>query len=326
MVTLGAELQGPAWWLALADHFRLHWTLAGLVVVVLALHRAVMPLVVLATAVVVVNGWALRVPFVPEAAGGPASVRVVFSNVAVDNLDGTLPQVLLDAHQPDILAFAEVDERWQRILEVAFPDHPHRHFATRANNFGLGLVSRLPLEDVQVRGMDGDDAYPALLAAVRVGGEKVNLLVAHPHPPLNGYTSAMRDRQIASLATLRNSRPGPFVLLADLNTTPWSTPFQDLISATGLRDSRPGHGHQATWPAPLAAVGIPLDHVLVSPEWSVQSRRTGPPVGSDHLPVFASLALSQRNRGDALKRNTNATPHRERPVDSVPSGPFATLE
>jgi endonuclease/exonuclease/phosphatase family metal-dependent hydrolase len=36
---------------------------------------------------------------------------------------------------------------------------------------------------------------------------------------------------------------------------------------------------------------IPIDHVVVSPEVRVTDRRVGPDVGSDHLPVEATLAI-----------------------------------
>lgn len=41
------------------------------------------------------------------------------------------------------------------------------------------------------------------------------------------------------------------------------------------------------------AVGLPIDHVLVSEGIRIRTIRTGPSSGSDHLPVIADLALRQ---------------------------------
>ena len=38
-------------------------------------------------------------------------------------------------------------------------------------------------------------------------------------------------------------------------------------------------------------MGIPIDHVLVTPQWLVVEREVGPNLGSDHLPVIVQIAL-----------------------------------
>jgi endonuclease/exonuclease/phosphatase (EEP) superfamily protein YafD len=36
-------------------------------------------------------------------------------------------------------------------------------------------------------------------------------------------------------------------------------------------------------------LGLPIDHVLVTPHWAVVARQVGPQLGSDHLPVLVRL-------------------------------------
>ena len=38
-------------------------------------------------------------------------------------------------------------------------------------------------------------------------------------------------------------------------------------------------------------MGVPIDHLLVTCQWRVVAGRAGPNLGSDHLPVLATLAL-----------------------------------
>ncbi len=52
-----------------------------------------------------------------------------------------------------------------------------------------------------------------------------------------------------------------------------------------------GPRSQATWNARRWVPRIPIDHVVVSPEVKVIARRVGPDVGSDHLPIEATLAI-----------------------------------
>ena len=80
-------------------------------------------------------------------------------------------------------------------------------------------------------------------------------------------------------------------MAGDLNATPWSHGFRQLVRPRGLRDSALGRGVQPTWNARCWAPRIPIDHVVVSPEVQVSARTIGPDVGSDHLPVEATLVV-----------------------------------
>jgi len=280
---------GTSWPLDLLSHFPLQLGLAALGLACIAAARGAVLSMLLATVVVWANAMTLRIPAGAEAVAGASSLRVAMANLSLTNRNGFLPDALVAGRDPDVLGFAEVNARWAADLDAALQGHPHRLVASREHHFGIALYSRLPFESSEVRLLGGDPHHPALLATVRVDGNPVRLLVAHPHPPLTGGVSSLRDRQLAELSRIRNEAPGPFVLLGDLNATPWSQAFVRLLRSSGLRDSRAGYGQQATWPALLGPLGLPLDHILISPDWIATRRNVGVGVGSDHRPVFAEL-------------------------------------
>jgi endonuclease/exonuclease/phosphatase (EEP) superfamily protein YafD len=78
-------------------------------------------------------------------------------------------------------------------------------------------------------------------------------------------------------------------VVGDLNVTPWSPTFRDLLQAPGLVDTARGRGLRGTWPVCLPGMRIPIDHCLVSGDLQVLDRQVGPGVGSDHFPVMADL-------------------------------------
>jgi endonuclease/exonuclease/phosphatase (EEP) superfamily protein YafD len=127
------------------------------------------------------------------------------------------------------------------------------------------------------------------------------LIATHPLPPVSAENAVMRDEQLQSAGEFAVSLAAPTVLAGDLNTTSWSPCFQDLLAVSGLRDSRRGFGVQPTWPGWLARLGIPIDHVLVSPEIRVVRRTVGPHIGSDHRPVVIDLVVPARS--EPAKRN-----------------------
>ncbi len=284
------------WTLDLLSHFRAQYAAAALALAGLSLWSSRGRLAGTALAVAFLNAACLAPAWVrihprPPAAGPLATLSVVLSNVSLESRNAGLGAALAARHDPDLFGFVEVDERWVAELDAALAAWPHRRRLPRDNHYGIALYSRLPLDAVEVLPVN-DARYPALLARLRVGGRPVRVLVAHAHPPFQARVARMRDRQLERLAEIRRAEPGPFVLLGDLNATPWSHGFRALVRDGDLRDTREGFGLQASWPARLPGLRIPLDHCLVSPEWVVLDRQVGPDVGSDHLPVAVRLGLA----------------------------------
>jgi endonuclease/exonuclease/phosphatase (EEP) superfamily protein YafD len=76
------------------------------------------------------------------------------------------------------------------------------------------------------------------------------------------------------------------ILVGDFNAAPWSWQMLRFAAASGLRR----HGtYAASWPSLLPVVLI--DNLLTTPDIKSVSFRTGPFLGSDHLPVVATVGL-----------------------------------
>ncbi len=84
------------------------------------------------------------------------------------------------------------------------------------------------------------------------------------------------------------------MVLGDLNVTPWSPFFRDLLREGALRNARKGYGLRPTWPTMLPPLLIPVDHCLVSSGVTVHDCRAGRNVGSDHYPLVVDFSLRPR--------------------------------
>ncbi len=82
------------------------------------------------------------------------------------------------------------------------------------------------------------------------------------------------------------------IVLGDLNLTPWSPLFSDLEASTELTRARHGYGLTPTWYAKVGtfAMGLVLDHCLISDELECVSHRVGADIGSDHRAVIVGLS------------------------------------
>lgn len=234
-------------------------------------------------------------PLLPWPAPPPtpstAPVRAVAANLSYQNGDPLRLQPQVDAFAPDLLALTEFTVESRTALEPLRARYPHRVEAPQAGAFGIALWSRWPLRSARTVPLGGD-RFLVIAAVADTDAGPLGIVVAHPPPPGGAVLADARDRALADLPPLLATLPAARVLLGDLNATRFCAPFRALVAATGLRDSCEGRGLQTSWPAALPRwLGIAIDHVLVSPAVDVVDRRVGAAFGSDHLPVFATLAL-----------------------------------
>ncbi|QDT35452.1 endonuclease/exonuclease/phosphatase family protein [Thalassoglobus polymorphus] len=219
------------------------------------------------------------------------SLRLVSANVQTSNRDHAEFLKWIRKEDPDLFLVMEVDDRWMASLRELKEEYRHSVSFARSDNFGIALFSKLPMnaEIVHI----GVRELPSVLARVQVDHQVVTLVGTHPLPPGGKKLSGWRNQQLEAVSEVVGRIDGPKILLGDLNVTPWSPYFKDVLESTGLRDSRAGFGIQPTWPATNPLFWIPIDHVLTSDEVQVHEREIGSNNGSDHYPVVVDFSIAQ---------------------------------
>jgi endonuclease/exonuclease/phosphatase (EEP) superfamily protein YafD len=311
-VVLAALLAGvsvvsmlAAWhWLAeLTVHFAPHYLVASLVLgAVLGLGRRWV-WALLCAGVLALNLWRvwpyLESPSVVEARSGPeAGIRVLQWNVNFRNRDPepALAWILEREMGVDVVVLLEVTHLWRPVLDALARFYPHSLIETREDNFGIAVFSRLPDSDLRLLTHRGSGLPSVLAIGSSPAGEIFALWAVHPPPPVGPELAALRNRQIATLIDALRDPAMPMLVAGDLNMTPWSPWFARLVREAGLRDSGAGRGVRPTWaPAPVPAwLGLPVDHLLGTPEFRVLARELGPRMGSDHRPLVTEMILESR--------------------------------
>lgn len=241
--------------------------------------------------------WLLALPLFWMTAAKPAPddeyekipsanvLTVVTFNVHMGNHDTTTLARWLAETKPDVLVLHEVSPEYAKGLD-AITDYPFRYLVPRNDPFGMAVLSRFPL--VQAQTVEDGDGLRHILTQLDWSGQPIRLTAWHPMPPISQYAHTKRNYQLQTLAKAARASGQPAIVAGDLNATPWSNAFSKLDQA-GLRRAT---GLTPTWPAiGYGWIGIPIDHVLVTQQWSVVQREVGPNLGSDHLPVIVRIAL-----------------------------------
>ncbi|MGB5628860.1 MAG: endonuclease/exonuclease/phosphatase family protein [Woeseiaceae bacterium] len=275
----------------LFTHFKLQYLVASvLLCVALALLRR--PFYVAGLLLAVGLNASLVVPWYVANAVPPGGkpVTILSANILSSNTEHQRLFELLDAEAPDIVFLQEVSPQWLEALVRLRQDYPYSYTEARDGNFGMALFSRLPFTSVSH--VDSPPlGYPTIVATIDVDGAALQVVGSHPMIPVSAQFYADRNAQFESIAELFAEWDGPRVLLGDLNTSMWDINYRQLEDKTGLRNARLGFGVVPTWPTFMPFAMIPIDHVLLSGDISVVELRSGPRIGSDHLPLIVTLAL-----------------------------------
>lgn len=290
-LTFGSFAARAHWRFEQACHFRVQyfWSLLLAAVVLWAAKRPRIAALALIAAVV---NFAAIVPIywpTQSTSQSGAKLRVISFNLFRDNPEHAAVAQFLRKQQADIILLMEVTHEWATAIRELRDDYPHQHLAPRADAFGIALLSRQPWNDIQTLDLAHND-LPTIVAHFQVDDQPFTLVGTHPLPPGSSTLAKERNTQLAAVAKFAHEQSAPTILAGDLNVTDFSPYFHDLLTVSGLRDSRQGRGVQASW-GPFPGLEIAIDHCLVSPLVAVRSRRIGPHLGSDHRPVIIDLNL-----------------------------------
>ena len=294
VATLFGFLGRLHWTLDLFSHFRVQYMQICLVLIGIELWRRKNKRAVALVLLACLN-YAFVLPLYfgqPAPPSGPTA-RAMLMNLNAGN--GNTEQVLdaIRTADPDILLLEEVTPKWSNELAVLGSDYPHRIAEPQEGCFGIMLLSKVPLEHGKVVEI-GTAGVPSILAEAHFPQGVVSIIGTHPLPPMGAEYSRHRNNQLKELPDIVKEQNLPVLLIGDLNTSPWSPHFRDLLTESGLKNSMQGFGFQPTWPSDNRLLRIPLDHVLHSPGITIHNRMVGRAVGSDHFPVIVDFSVSER--------------------------------
>ena len=264
------------------------------------------PLVALATCFLVKRNWLLMSLVVITSAinvmpllylfqrevqvGKGETLKVVQVNVEYCNQNRTKLVQWLKQVDPDVIAVEELSLTWDVALREEFPGYD-AFTVPQDSYYGIGLFSKRKL-------MNGKSFIPpavkpiepAIFAKIPCKNGSLNLAAVHVFAPHRPDDWRRRNMQMNAIAEAIGANTSSTILLADLNSVPWSNEMMKFRKITNLRDSRLGFGIKNTCLV-KHLLWVPIDHCLVSPGIRVQKMTIGPSFGSDHLPMLLELKL-----------------------------------
>lgn len=276
------------WVFDLVTHLQFHVLLATLLFFTHCLIRRRKRVAALASALILLLAIGTLTEFLPRSNDGTSytsEIKVLTCNLLSSNSDYQGVKELIASVDPDFVVLLELNQAWQSELAELKQRFPHFTELPSEDNFGIAAFSKLPAR-FETRFLT--DFKVPLIEAALGDGLGVTVLAAHPLPPIGKVYSRSRNAYLLELAELARTK-SKCLVAGDLNVTPYSPYFTDLLAAAELNDSRKGFGMQPTWPSEFQWFGIPIDHILVSRGLTVLDRQVLEIPGSDHSAVMARL-------------------------------------
>lgn len=267
--------------------------LAGLLALVALATRRQGPLV-LAAALVVCLGVGLALYKEKLTSEGTAGgLRVMTANLLFSNTDATSFAQAVRARDPDVLVVQERVPFWVEAIERTLGSQYALLATSTASNTAIYL--RTGRQSCPVPELRTPIAESAALGCVVVDGLPVLVLGVHAPRAKGPLAELDRTTSLAAYRATLGEAGMPRIVAGDFNGSPLAPSMAEFLRQTAVSmPAERGIWFAASWPAAAAAVGVRIDHVLVSGELAAQVVGVGPPIGSDHLPVTVDVARRAR--------------------------------
>ena len=307
--------RAPYWWVRMCDFPRAQIAVLGVLVlvgyaaVVLATpDTSTLEWAVLAALVVAVlyQVWRM-IPYSPlartqvvdaDVVAEGRTLRLLVSNVLMENREGGLWLETVRAADPDVVIAVETDAWWAETAGALTDTLPHAIELPQDDTYGMCVYSRFPFSRSEVRHLVEKEVPSLFLTADLPGGDAVRLVFLHPRPPRPdiGQDSTLRDAELVLAAREVATYDGPVIVAGDLNDVAWSYTTSLFQKVAGLLDPRIGRGLFATFHADRWWLRYPLDHVFHSDDLALVGLERLRNVGSDHFPILIELAVDPSRR------------------------------
>lgn len=245
------------------------------------------------------------------------SIKLLSSNVLIDNREAEKLKQVIKENDPDIIALLEPNDWWAKQMEELEKTYPYVIHEPRDNTYGILLYSRLELIEPKIHYLIRDD-IPSIITRVRLrSGQIIHLYCLHPEPPTPEYgtLSDERDAELLLVGKEYIDQTQPTIVFGDLNDVAWSRTTRLFQKTSGLLDPRIGRGTFNTFHADYRLLRWPLDHIFHSNHFLLNEIKRLPHVGSDHFPMY--IELQYKNEAEILQERPDTTFEEQKEAEEI---------
>jgi endonuclease/exonuclease/phosphatase (EEP) superfamily protein YafD len=169
-----------------------------------------------------------------------ADIKAIAFNVENNNRRFEDVVRFIETENPDLAVFSESVGEWPAHLVRLKSRYPHHQ---RLDELTMDFFSRFPIRKTTHHAYGPQRGFCVI--EVEVQGRPLHLVAAHACPRHWYGEEGFRQRSSMLKEGLGRKLVGidePLVVLGDLNASPWSPDFKQMMASSGLSDARKGRG------------------------------------------------------------------------------------
>lgn len=314
------------WWMSILNNFSFWLFVPMLVAVPMAIlcwRRWV--IAAIAVPLIVTLLW-IGPYYLPKVTGSPTgtTLHIVTFNMYQKNPRISDAQAWLHDQNADIVLLQEIPNAYTGYTVTEVPGlkdvYPYQlNQLWNIRYWGNMVLSRYPIlssENVELISNDETQESIEQRVTLDVKGQTIAIYNVHLSEPVGPeqrfevpfggdaarsllhYDDAKRNRQIFALLARLDTEKLPYIVAGDFNTSSQGITYEILGAKLADTYLEAGFGFGGTWPA-AGEAGWPnyvpplmrIDYVWHSPAFHAIEAHDGPKLGSDHLPLLATLDL-----------------------------------
>ena len=236
--------------------------------------------------------------------------RLMTFNTGLSNDFKNIKELIL-SENPEVVQLQEVSPKILNNLKSLKSTFPYNTGLDKPpEQFTNVVLSKHPLKDIKIL-----DNY-AVMIKIIYNENEINIIGIHLMPPLNPflldiiinlyskYNESIKPKSLARvgydfsvkqmkyLKDIISDTNQNLIIMGDLNMTSTSKRFTNFLNDTDLYTYVSYKNPTYTWPTFLPNyLGIQIDHILFSKNFSVIKKTTANHFGSDHRPLIVDLAF-----------------------------------
>lgn len=284
---------GSTWWLFdLAANFRAHLCVVLLIVALLYALLFSKATGLFFMAMAAVNGLLILPLYTSSQEPAANDDRMQIVSFSVQQRTSIRDQTYrwIDTLDADLIVLLDTTDDWSRGTEQ-LEGYTIQSQIPIDRTFGITIVSPEAVDAQLLRISRLRDS--AVRIEATIGDSPVAIYAVQARPMSNEPDANDRDEYLAEIGRMVRAESIPTVVVGDLQATPWSHAFRDLVSTADLKNSLDSFGLQTTWPADRWALfRLPLDHLLHSDDLTTVDRYLGPTFGVAHRPIVVTIAMA----------------------------------
>jgi endonuclease/exonuclease/phosphatase (EEP) superfamily protein YafD len=190
--------------------------------------------------------------------------------------------------ESDIISFQEISSDWKDTLINSLSEkYPFYIIKEKDDNyFGIALFSKYKLEKSKIINIEG---IPNIFASIEKVNTLINIITIHTNSPIDKTRFIKRNKHIKCLSNYLKKNKTPLLVIGDFNAVPWDSRIIDLKKESNLIDSR--NTFSSTWPRQMGNLGIPLDYIFHTIDFTCTNFQVIRVSSSDHCGIKGNYNL-----------------------------------